>query len=145
MRRLIIFLLFLLASVWFGLKVMHHPGYVFFVYQPWMVQMPLWFAALAGFIFILLFYFVVTSLDRIGLLWMQFKHWLQFRREHRAYSKTRHGLTMLIEGRWKKAERLLMAGSYQSVEPLMNYLGAARTASLRSPRHVFTKSLSRSA
>jgi len=128
MRRLIIFLLFLLASVWFGLKVMRHPGYVFVVYQPWMVQMPFWFAALATFLFLLLFYFVVTSFDRIQLWWMRFKHWLQFRREHRAYSKTRHGLTTLIEGRWKKAEKLLLAGTNQSVEPLMNYLGAARAA-----------------
>src|SRR5258708_2537777 len=59
---------------------------------------------------------------------MRFQHWLQYRREHRAYSKTRHGLTTLVEGRWKKAEKLLLAGANQAVEPLMNYLGAARAA-----------------
>ncbi len=128
MRRLIIFLLFLLASVWFGLKVMRHQGYLFLVYQPWMVQMPIWFAALVLVIFVLLFYFVVTSVDRLQLWWLRFQHWLQYRREHRAYSKTRHGLTTLVEGRWKKAEKLLLAGTNQSVEPLMNYLGGARAA-----------------
>jgi len=128
MRRLIIFVLFLMASVWFGLKVMQHPGYLLMVYQPYMVQVPLWFAAIALFVFILLFYFVVTSLDSVQFLFLRFKHWLQFRREHRAYNKTRHGLTSLIEGRWQKAEKLLMSGTHQSVEPLMNYLGAARAA-----------------
>ena len=44
MRRLIILLLFLVLSVWFGLTFLRHPGYMLVVYQPWMVQMPLWFA-----------------------------------------------------------------------------------------------------
>ena len=45
-----------------------------------------------------------------------------------SYSKTQHGLALLIEERWSKAERLLLKGVDQSVEPLMNYLGAAKAA-----------------
>ena len=56
------------------------------------------------------------------------RNWLRLRREHRAFSKTQHGLAMLIEGRWKKSERLLLAGVNQSIDPLMNYLGAAKAA-----------------
>ena len=44
MRGLIIFLVLLVASVWLGMEVGRHPGYLLVVYQPWMVQMPIWFA-----------------------------------------------------------------------------------------------------
>jgi HemY protein len=128
MLRLILFLLFLIASVWFGLEVVRHPGYLLVVYQPWMVQMPLWFAILGLFIIFGLFYFIVTSIDRLQFWWFRFKSWLRFRREHRSYSNTQHGLAMLIEGRWKKAEKFLLKGMNKSIEPLMNYIGAARAA-----------------
>src|SRR5579862_7546047 len=128
MRRLFLFLLFLIVSVWFGLTVVRHPGFLFIVYQPWMVQMPIWFALLGLFILFGLFYLFITGIDRIYFLWFRMKNWLRFRREHRSYSKTQHGLALLIEGRWQKAERLLLGGVNQSIDPLMNYLGAAKAA-----------------
>jgi HemY protein len=66
--------------------------------------------------------------DWVQFTWFRLKNWWRFRKEHRSYSKTQHGLMFLIEGRWKKAERFLMSGIHQSIEPLMNYLGAARAA-----------------
>ncbi|VVC74821.1 hypothetical protein AQUSIP_00930 [Aquicella siphonis] len=128
MWRLFIFLIFLLASVWFGVEVVRHPGYLLLVYQPWMVQMPVWFALLSLLVFLGLFWLVIGSIDRIGFLWFRMKNWVSIRREHRSYSKTTQGLSALIEGRWKKAERLLLAGVNQSFEPLINYLSAARAA-----------------
>lgn len=128
MWRLFIFLLILVASVWFGLEVVRHPGYLLLVYQPWMVQMPLWFALLGLLLVFGLFYILIDSIDRVQFLWFRIKNWLRIHREHRSYSKTQHGLALLIEGRWKKAEKLLLAGVNQSVEPLMNYLGAAKAA-----------------
>lgn len=128
MWRLFIFLLFLLASVWFGVEVIRHPGYLLVVYQPWMIQMPVWFALLALLVFLGLFYFIIGSIDRLGFLWFKIKNRLSIRREHRSYSKTTHGLSALIEWRWKKAENLLLSGVNQSFEPLINYLSAARAA-----------------
>lgn len=128
MRRLIVLLLFLFASVWFGLTIMQHPGYVFIVYQPWMMQMPLWFALIGLFVAFIFFYLLINSVDRLKFLWYRIKNWLRFRREHRSYSKTQHGQAALIEGRWKKAEHLLLAGVNQTIDPLMNYLGAATAA-----------------
>jgi HemY protein len=128
MRRLFILLLFLVASVWLGLTIVRHPGYLFIVSKPWLVQMPLWFACIALFIIFGLFYFLVDSVDRIQFCWFRLQNWFRLRREHKSYSKTQHGLSLLIEGRWLKAERLLLQGSDQGVEPLMNYLGAARAA-----------------
>lgn len=128
MWRLVFFLILLVASVWIGIEVSRHPGFVFIAYQPWMVQMPLWFAFLALFVTFTLFYFFIHFLDLFHFWWFKFKNWLRFRREHKSYSKTQHGLSLLIEGRWKKAERLLLAGVNQTMEPLMNYLGAAKAA-----------------
>lgn len=121
-------LVFLIASVWFGIHIMRHPGYVFVVYEPWTVQMPLWFVLVSTILVLALLYYVVTGFDHMQLLWYRFKNWLRFRREHRAYSKTRHGLTLLIEGQWKKAEKLLLSGVQQETEPFINYLGLARIA-----------------
>jgi HemY protein len=128
MWRLIAFLIVLIVSVWFGLEVAHHPGYLLIVYQPWMMQMPLWFAFLCVFVFLSLFYLILDSVDRVGFWWFRIKNWLHVRREQQSYSKTQQGLVLLIEGRWQKAERMLLAGVSQSVEPLINYLGAARAA-----------------
>lgn len=128
MRRLIVLLLILIFSVWFGLEIVRHPGYLLLVYQPWMVQMPVWFALISLFIIFGLFYLLIDSIDRIQFLFYRLKNWLYFRREHQSYSKTQFGLAALIEGRWKKAERLLLAGVNQAIDPLINYLAAAKAA-----------------
>lgn len=128
MLRLIVFLLFLIASVAVGIMVLKHPGYVLLVYQAKTIQMPIWFAVLVGIVVLVAFYALITTVDNIHFLWYRFKNWLKFRREHKSYSKTQHGLALLVEARWKKAERLLNDGLKQSFEPLMNYLGAARAA-----------------
>lgn len=128
MWRLITFLIVLVIAVWFGLAVVNHPGYLLIVSQPWMMQMPLWFACLGAFVFLSLFYLIIDSVDRVGFWWFRIKNWLYIRREQQSYSKTQQGLVLLIEGRWKKAERILLAGVNQSPEPLINYLGAARAA-----------------
>lgn len=128
MLKLIIILIFLVASVWLGIAMIQHPGYVLIVYQPWMMQVPLWFAVLSVIVFLSLFFILIVSIDRMQFWWFKIKNWWHIRQEHKSYSKTQHGLTLLIEGRWKKSEKLLLAGTHQSFEPLMNYLAAAQAA-----------------
>lgn len=128
MWRLVIILIFLIASVWLGLQILHHPGYLLFVYGSWMVQMPVWFGILATLIFLMLFYLVISGFDRTKLLWVRIKNWWHIRKEIKLFSKTQAGLAALVEARWKKAEYLLLAGVNQSLEPLINYLGAAKAA-----------------
>jgi len=128
MRRLFIVLIFLIASVWFGVTLMRHPSYLLIAYQPWMVQMPLWFALLSLLILFGVFYLLIDSIDRANFFFYRVRNWWKLRREHKAYSNTQRGITYLIEGRWKKAEKFLLAGLNQTTEPLINYLGAARAA-----------------
>lgn len=132
MLRIVIFTLILVLSVWAGIAMLNHPGYLLMVFHPWMIQMPIWFAALATILFLILFYLIVNSFDRVYLLSFRFKNWMRRRHDKQAYSKTQHGLTALIEGKWKKSEQLLIAGIDQQAEPLMNYLGAAKAAHERA-------------
>lgn len=126
MRKLIFILLILIASVWLAVVIMQHPGYILITYQPWLIQMPVWFAILATLLIFVLFYLLITSADRLQFLWFRIKNWFRLNREHRSYSETQHGLAMLIEAKWDKAEKALLKGINQSFDPLINYLGAAR-------------------
>ncbi len=128
MRQLISLLIILAASVYLGVWLMQHPGTVTILMHPWLIEMPLWFALTALVVLLFIFYFCIDFIDHLQLMWFRIKNWWRFRREHRLSNKTQHGLTLLIEGRYKKAERLLLAGIHQSVDPLMNYLSAARAA-----------------
>lgn len=128
MLRLLIFLIFLVASVWLGLEIFKHPGYLMIVYHPWLIQIPIWFAILSFLILLLLFYLLINGIDRLHLLAYQIKSWLRLRQEQKAFSTTQHGLAALIEGRDKVAEQLLIRGATKTNEPLINYLGAARAA-----------------
>lgn len=128
MRRLIVMLIILLASVLTGLEISRHPGYLLLVYHSWMVQMPLWVAALSLIFTFVMFYIVIDSIDRLQFMWFRIKNALRIRSEHKAYSKTQRGLALLVEGEWKKAEKLVLAGVDQSIDPLMNYLSAAKAA-----------------
>lgn len=128
MLRLTLVLICLIASVWVGVEIMRHPGYLLLVFQPWMVQMPIWFALLAFIMFFVLFYFIIDSIDKIQFLWYRILNGIRFRREQKSYSKTQSGVAALLEGNYKQAEKRLLAGVSDTVEPLINYLGAAKAA-----------------
>lgn len=128
MRRLIVLLLLLVVSVWIGMEAVQHPGYVFIAYEPWLIQIPLWFGFLATLFIFGLLYVLINSVERIQFAWFRFTNWMRFRREHKLFNKTQYGLSLLIEENWYKAEKMLLAGIDSSIDPLMNYLGAAKAA-----------------
>lgn len=128
MLRLIAFLIVLVASVWLGIEMMRHPGYLLLVYQPWMVQMPIWFAILAAIFIFITFYLIINSFDRLQFFWFRMKNWLRFRKQKQQLSKTEQGYAARVEQRFKLAEQLLVASVSENFSPLINYLEAARAA-----------------
>jgi HemY protein len=128
MRRFIIFLFIFIFSVCLGLKIAADPGFAFFSYQRWSVEMPLWFAGLLLLLLLFLSYFVMRLLNGVGFSLYRWKNWLQWRRKSKSYSKTNRGLLELIEGNWANAEGYLLDGVLQSDTPLINYLAAAKAA-----------------
>lgn len=128
MRRLILYLLFLTLSVWIGVQIIEHPGNVLIILSPWTIQMPIWAAILITLILFGIFYLFINGIDKIYFTYYRLTNWLRFRRAQQSYSKTQQGLSLLIEERWLKAEKLLLAGLTESSDHLMNYLGAAKAA-----------------
>lgn len=128
MRRFLVFLLIFIFSVFLGLKIAEDPGFAFFSYQQWSVEMPLWFAGILLMVFFFAAYLVVRLSDGIDFSLYRWKNWLRWRRKNKAISKTNRGLLELIEGNWVGAENDLLDGVSQSDAPLINYLAAAKAA-----------------
>lgn len=128
MRRFITVILFLIISIYLGLKIAQDPGMAFFSYQKWSIEMPLWLAVLAFITVLYLIYLLASFANTVSFAWYRFKNWLRRRREHKAYSNTNRGLIELVEGDWQTAESYLLLGVPQAETPLINYLGAAKAA-----------------
>jgi HemY protein len=128
MRRLIVILLFLIASVWLGVTLARNPGYVLFTYGQWVIEMPLWTLCLGLlFIFVLLHY-SLRFLSFIKNLDTRLSEWFMLRRRNKAIDKTHRGFLSLMEQQWSSAERHLLDGIRQSKNPVVNYLAAAEAA-----------------
>lgn len=128
MRHFIVVLIVFIISVYFGLKIAEDPGYAYFAYQGWSVEMPLWFAALTLMVLFLVGYFLGHLLDSIDSTVYRWKNWLRWRRKNKSYCKTNRGLIDLVERDWKNAEYYLLDGIQRSDAPLINYLAAAYAA-----------------
>jgi HemY protein len=128
MRRFIAILLIFILSVFLGLKIAKDPGFAFFSYQQWSVEMPLWFAGLLLVVLFFLMYLFIRVVDSIDFSLYRLRNWRYWRRKSKSYSTTTRGLLELIEGDWRVAEKYLLTGIPQSDAPLINYLAAAKAA-----------------
>lgn len=128
MKRLILFLIVLIASVFIGVKIAEDPGYALFVYKHWSIEMPLWFIVVSVIVILFLLYFIMRFIDGVDATWARWKNWIRLRKKHKSYSKTNRGILELLEANWKNAENCLMAGVDQSDAPLINFLAAAKAA-----------------
>jgi len=128
MRRFIWTLIILIFSVWLGLQITKDPGYAFFAYKHWTVEMPLWFALLSFILLLLIVYSIARFFDRIDMSFYRFNGWLKWRRKNKSYNKTNRGLIEALEGNWINAEYYLRTGLLKSDAPLLNYLALAKSA-----------------
>lgn len=123
MKRLIIFILLLLLSVWAGLKMQAHPGYVLIAFNNLSIETTLWVSILTVLLLFILFYTILRFAGRITSAVKNFNKWFSSRRQR----KTIQGLLDLAEGNWKTAEKKL-ANSVNLQTAIINYLGAAFAA-----------------
>ena len=61
MKKICLFFVILLASVFIGLQIEKDPGYVLIAIQNWTIETPLWLAV----VLILLTYFVIQALVKM--------------------------------------------------------------------------------
>ncbi|MEX0951325.1 MAG: heme biosynthesis HemY N-terminal domain-containing protein, partial [Gammaproteobacteria bacterium] len=128
LKLLLLILLALLAAVGIGLFAHDYPGHMVIRLPGWRVETSLSFFIVALLVTLFLFYTGVRLL--LGTLRFPGRvlHWQSGRKRLRAERYLRNGLLALIEGDWKRAERLLQRGAPSSRAPLINYLAAARAA-----------------
>jgi len=128
MKRLIFYVIVLIAAVWLGLTLNQHPGYVLVAYNKWTLETSLWFGiALVIVAFLIVYYFFkvlsffLTSRGHIF-------RWYRTRRQVNAHTATGAGLLALDEADWGLAEDLLAHNARVSRLGVVNYLGAAKAA-----------------
>ena len=127
-KFLIILMVVVVAAVSGALILLQDPGYALFSYAGVTVETTLsmlFVLAVIGFVGII----VTVRLVKLTVFLPDHMYaWGQRRREQRVQQYFYKGLRALAEGRWKKAEKLLVTSVKHSELPLLNYLAAARAA-----------------
>lgn len=126
--RLWSFILVLALATGLGVLIRQDPGYAFFSYGNWSVEMPLWLSAVALCFLVIFLVFVLWTVNTVFLSSSRVHYWWHKRKENRARLQTYRGLLELAEGRWQQAERYLSQSAAYSDTPLINYLAAAEAA-----------------
>ncbi|UTF58700.1 heme biosynthesis HemY N-terminal domain-containing protein [Gilvimarinus sp. DA14] len=123
-KRLILLLLFMLLGALVFQLMRHDSGYVLLAYGSTTVEMSVW-TALA---FALLLGFAIYLIWRLLQGGRKVTRVIAGGRRHsaRAQSQTMAALVDFIEGNWLVARKKLVKSADKSVNPLVNYLAAAR-------------------
>src|SRR5262245_58273880 len=128
MKRLLLFVIVLVISVFIGLKIKTDPGYLLLAHGKWTIEMPLWFGIIVIILIFLLLYWLFRFICAVFAVASRIKHWYERRNINKAHQQTNYGLIALTEGNWARAEKKLSQAADHSDTPLINYLAAARAA-----------------
>ena len=128
MKKLLFLILFVIVAAWLGTLIAKDPGYAFFAYQHWTVEMPLWLAFTLIIVFLFILFIVSSILQGTGNLFTRTGGWFKRRKYKQSIKKTSQGLALLAEGKWAKAEAALTQAAKHNQQPLANYLAAAKAA-----------------
>lgn len=128
MKYFFVFVVCLLAGVWFYQWVEHQPSYLLVVVGNTSVEMSLWFALGCLFALLVIYWLchrlLVSGVRGVGA---QINR-LMVGSERRAQRQTSAGLLSFIEGDWRPALRRLSRSAANAQAPVVNYLAAARSA-----------------
>lgn len=123
-KRLILLLVFMLLGALVFQLMRHDSGYVLLAYGSTTIEMSVWTALAIVFVLAVVVY-VIWRLLQGGRKVTRF---ISGGRRHsvRAQSQTMAALVDFIEGNWLVARKKLVKSADKSVNPLVNYLAAAR-------------------
>lgn len=130
MRYLLFGFLILLVAIWLGLWISQDPGYILISYNHWSAETSLWIGIALLLIAFIALYIIFRIISRISSLPKRFSRWQRSRRFRKARILTNFGICQLMEGHWQRAEKTLNKAAVLTNYPLVDYLGAARAASL---------------
>ncbi len=128
MKSLISALIFIGLSVVLVSLLNQGNGYALLGYGEWTVEGSLALFILLDLLLFLAMYLLVRTISRVWSMPERLQEWQQDRQKKRARNSLANGLMDLAAGKWKSAEQKLLKHVDSSDRPLLNYLGAARTA-----------------
>lgn len=128
MKKIILYFLIILASVWLGIKIYQHPGYMLLAYQHWLIESTVWFFLLVLLLLFFLFHFLLNLLKQTVILPKRLERWLNKRRLNKSIERLNKGYKNLILGKWKKAEKNFVKGAKKKPLAFVSYLLAAEAA-----------------
>jgi HemY protein len=126
--RLWSFIFVLVLATALGVLIRQDPGYAFFSYGQWTVEMPLWLLAILMILAVSIIVFILWFLNSVFTSGERIKLWWKRHTERSARQQTYRGMLELVEGRWQQAERYLIQAASHNETPLLNYLCAAKAA-----------------
>lgn len=127
-KILSLILLALLAAIVIGVFAEDYPGHMVLRLPGWRIETSLSFFIVVLLITVVVVVLVLRFLAGLWRLPGRLVRWRAERQHRRGEGYMRRGLLALIEGDWKRAEKLLEKGAGNSRAPLINYLAAARAA-----------------
>jgi HemY protein len=128
MIRLIVLLVILAAALLFGPQLADHQGYVLISVADYTIEMSVVTASVIAVVFYFLLLLTENLLSRLFSVRRGLRGWWGNRRYVKAQRQTHKGMAALVEGKYQRAEHLMLHSAQQSELPLLNYLSAAEAA-----------------
>ena len=114
MKKFIFLVLLLGISIYAGTTMVKDPGYAYFSYGHYAIEMPLWLTVLSIVLLVFLSGFIVTISKNLGRISMRFKRRHQKKCRLNAMRETNTGMMIYLTGDYPKAEKHLLKGIIDS-------------------------------
>lgn len=128
MRILLVILATLAVALVAGIFLKNHPGTFVLSYGDTTIQASLAFFTASILIISVSLALLVITLNGMVNLPKNYRRWKKHRRNRRSEKYLAKGLLRSFEGDWEEAEQAFRKGAAYSRVPMLNYLGAARSA-----------------
>ena len=128
MIKLLLLVAALIAGIVVGPMLAGNQGYVLISAANQTVEMSLTTLIILVVVLFGAFFLLENILKRLFSLGSSTRGWFSGRKTRKARLQTSEGLTKVIEGDWKQAEKLVVKSAKHSDAPLLNYLAAAEAA-----------------
>ena len=128
LKRLIIFIFFLVILAGIVLFLMQEPGFAEFSYGDLNIEIPLVNFVIGLLIILTIIYFGLRILGFLFSAPKRIQESASRHKQQKAINHTKQGLTKFILGDWEQSEKLLLKGTDNADTACINYIWAARSA-----------------
>jgi HemY protein len=128
MKRIFLFFLILLGSVWLGVQFYKQPGYILIYYQHWAIETTTWFLVLSLLLTFFLLHFIINLLRGFVNLPNQFGRWRQVRQQEKAIRSLKKGYIDSLKENWENSEKALSKINGYNDLSFLSYMIAAHAA-----------------